>query len=486
MRLLLFLLAASLGFSQDTVIVGARIADGTGAPLRAASVRIHDGSISQIGAVPPQPADRVISAKGLILAPGFIDPHNHSDRGLRTEPDAISQVSQGITTVLLGQDGGSALPIGKWMEEYRNKPTALNVATMAGHATLRTQVMGKDYKRFAKPEEVTAMAVLLEQAMKDGAYGLSSGLEYEVGSYSNTEEVIALSKTAARSKGFYISHVRDEANLAIESIRELVRIAEEAMIAAQITHIKLGAVAVWGKTPELIRIVEDARKRGLDITADCYPYDAWSSTITVLVPDKQYDNPKSVAQALADVGGGKNVTITNCKAHPDYEFQNLQQIAVKTNRTTVEVFIQVVKDGGASVVGKTIKEEDMRILYKQPWVMVSSDGGIGMRHPRGTGTYPRVLGRFVREQKIMPLEAAIHKMTGMPAQRLRLKDRGRIAAGYRADLVLFNPDTVQDNSTFKDPFTLSTGIEKVWVNGALVWSDGRTTGAHPGSVLTRP
>ncbi len=486
MRLLCLLLVSIVAFAQDTVIVGARLADGTGAPLRSASVRIHEGVITEIGDFETKPSDRVVDAKGLILAPGFIDPHNHSDRGLANDPDAVSQVSQGITTVLLGQDGGSALPIGEWMKGHRDHPSALNVATMAGHATLRTQVMGKDYKRFAKPEEVTAMAILLEQAMKDGAYGLSSGLEYEVGSYSNTEEMIELAKTAARFKGFYISHMRDEADLTLESTRELIRISQEAKLPAQISHVKLGSVAVWGKTPELLKMVEDARKRGLDITADCYPYDAWSSTITVLVPDKQYDNPKSVAKALADAGGPENVTITSCKAHPDYEFQNIAQIAEKTKRSAVDVFIQIVKDGGAGVVGKTMKEDDVRILYKQPWVMVCSDGGIGMRHPRGAGTYPRVLGRFVREQGVLTIEQAVNKMTSMPAQRLRLQDRGLVAKGYKADLVLFNPVTVRDNATFKDPLTLSTGIEKVWVNGQLVWTDGKATGAHPGVVLVRP
>jgi len=206
----------------------------------------------------------------------------------------------------------------------------------------------------------------------------------------------------------------------------------------------------------------------------------------VLVPDKQYDNPKSVAKALADAGGAENVTITSCKAHPDYEFQNIAQIAEKTKRSPVDVFIQIVKDGGAGVVGRTMKEDDVRILYKQPWVMVCSDGGIGMRHPRGAGTYPRILGRFVREQGVLSVEQAVNKMTSMPAQRLRLKDRGLIAVGYKADLVLFNPATVKDNSTFKDPLTLSTGIEKTWVNGQLVWSDGKVTGALPGVVLVRP
>jgi len=482
MRLLAALAVTTL-LAQDTVITGARIADGTGAPLKAGNVRIQGDTIMQVGSFRPSPGDRVINATGLILAPGFIDPHNHSDRALAQQPDAASQVSQGITTVLLGQDGGSGYPIAQWLQGHRDHPSALNVATLIGHATLRTQVMGKDYQRAAKPEEVSRMAQLLEQAMQDGAFGLSSGLEYEVGSYSNTAELITLAKTVARQGGFYMSHLRDEGDKAIASVQELIRIASEAKLPAQISHIKLGSVAVWGQTAEVNRLVLAARLRGLDVNADCYPYEAWSSTITVLVLDKQHDNPQSVAKGLADVGGPQNVTVTSCQAHPDYEFQNLAQIATKTGLSAIDAYRQIVRDGGASVVVKAMQEADVRTFYRQPWVMVSSDGGIGSRHPRGAGSYPRVLGRLVREEKVLTWEKAIHKMTAMPADRLKLTDRGRIAAGKKADLVLFNPDTVVDRSTFQDPLALSIGIEKVWVNGQLVWNEGRSPGVHSGMVL---
>ncbi len=232
-------------------------------------------------------------------------------------------------------------------------------------------------------------------------------------------------------------------------------------------------------------LIEEARRSGVDITADCYPYDAWHSTITVLVPNKRYDDPASVERALADVGGAANVTITECAAHKDYEFRNLEEIAREKHITPVELFMQIVKDGGAGVIGKSMMEPDIRTFYQQPWVMVASDGGLGMRHPRGAGTFPKVLGRYVREQQWLALPEAIRKMTSLPAQRLRWKDRGVLRKGMKADLVLFNPATVIDRSTFPEPHQLSTGIEKVFVNGELVWDADKPTGARPGRVLSR-
>ena len=235
-----------------------------------------------------------------------------------------------------------------------------------------------------------------------------------------------------------------------------------------------------------MKLIEDARTKGLDITADFYPYDAWSSTITVMVPNKKYTDPPSVKQALADVGGPQNVTIINCSAHPDYEFKNLQQIADLRKISAVEVFIQVVKDGGASVVGHAMTDADMREFFVQPWVMVASDGGIGMRHPRASGTFPRVLGKYVRSEHWVELPEAVRKMTSLPAARLGLKDRGVIRPGMKADLVLFDPTKVIDQSTFPEPAKLSTGITQVIVNGQIVWDGSRVTAARPGVTLIRP
>jgi N-acyl-D-amino-acid deacylase len=221
----------------------------------------------------------------------------------------------------------------------------------------------------------------------------------------------------------------------------------------------------------------------LDITADCYPWDAWSSTILVLIPNKKYDDPASVARGLADVGGARNVMITSYEKDRSYEFKNMAEIAASRGITPVDLFIEIARNGGASVVAKSMMDEDIRAFYAWPWTMVSSDGGIEYRHPRGAGTFPRVLGRFVRERGWLTLEEAIRKMTSLPAWRLGLKDRGKVVPGFIADLVLFDPQTVIDNATFTEPFRLSTGIEKVWVSGELVWSDGKSTGARSGRVL---
>lgn len=470
--------------AQSFVVVGAKVADGTGGPLRLANVRVSAGHIAEVGDFKPREDETIIDGKDRVLAPGFIDVHNHSTTGLAKEPLAVSQISQGITTLLVGQDGSSPLPIQEYLDARRASPASVNVATCVGHASVRREVMGEDYKRAATKEEVRKMADLVDKGFKEGALCLSSGLEYETGGYATVEEVIALAKVAARHRGFYISHIRDEADLAFEAMTELVAIGERAGVAVQNTHIKLGTAGVWGKAKDALRVFDSARRRGLDLTADCYPWDAWSSTILVLIPNKKYDDPKSVTRGLADVGGAQNVMITSYEKDPSYEFKNMAEIAAARGVTPVDLFIEIAKNGGASVVAKSMMDDDIRAFYAWPWTMVSSDGGIGYRHPRGAGTFPRVLGRFVRERHWLTLEEAIRKMTSLPASRLGLLDRGVLAPGKVADLVLFDPLTVIDNATFLDPFKLSTGIDKVWVSGELAWEDGKSTGARPGRVLT--
>ena len=477
--------AAQAAADSSFLVTNARLIDGTGSPARQASVRVRDGRISEVGPLTPAQGERVIDAGGLVLTPGFIDAHNHSTEGLLSEPLAASQVSQGITTVFVGQDGSSPWPIADYLAKLRASPPALNVLTAVGHATIRQLVMGEDYKRVARPDEVTKMEALVDRGMREGAIALSSGLEYEVGSYSNTDEVVALARVAAKHRGIYISHTRDEADKSFDAIREVITIAERAKIPAQNTHIKLGTQGVWHRAADAIRLLDQARARGLDVTADVYPYNAWSSTITVLIPSKRYDDPEAVTQGLNDVGGAGNILITRHAAHPDYEFKTLADVAKAQNITPEQAFIQIVKDGGASVVCTAMVDDDIRAFVRWPQAMFSSDGGIGMRHPRGAGSFPRVLGLFVRERKWISLEEAIRKMTSLPAARLSLPDRGTVKPGMWADLVLFDPNTVTDRSTFSDPFLLSTGIKKVWVNGGLVWDDTSTVGAHPGRVLGR-
>jgi N-acyl-D-aspartate/D-glutamate deacylase len=312
---------------------------------------------------------------------------------------------------------------------------------------------------------------------------LSSGLEYDIGHSSTTEELIALARVAARHGGIYMSHVRDEADLAMDAFKEAIRIGREARIAVDISHIKLGTVGVWGKARAAAALIEAARKEGLDITADCYPYDAWASTITVLVPSRRHDDPQAVSKGLADVGGGANVLITSCAKHPDYEGKTLEELAKASRRTATEVYIEIVKDGGAGVVCKSMKESDIRVFYQQPWVMVASDGGIGMRHPRGAGAFPRVLGRYVRERKWLSLEETVRKMSAFPAWRLGLRDRGLLKVGMKADVVVFDADKVIDRSTMTEPLNEALGIIHVLVNGAPVVADGKVTGERPGAVL---
>jgi N-acyl-D-amino-acid deacylase len=479
------LVAILLQSAPGLTITGARIVDGTGSPPRIGGVRVEGDRIVAVGNVKPAAGDTVVDAKGLVLAPGFIDIHNHSTSGLTGNPAAETQVAQGIATLVVGADGSSPWPIAAFLAERRKSAAAVNVMVMVGHATVRRLVMGDDYKRPARDPEIARMAALVEQGMQEGAIGLSSGLEYEVGSYSETKELVELAKAAAKHGGFYMSHVRDEADRAFEAFTEAIAIGEQARIPVQISHIKLGTVRVWRRSGEAVRLIEAARRRGVDVTADCYPYDAWHSTITVLVPDKRYDDPATVKKALDDVGGAQNVTIDRDAAHPEYELKTLEAIAKAQGITPVDLFIRIVKDGGASVVGTSMVDEDIRRFYTQPWVMVASDGGIGLRHPRSAGTFPRVLGRFVRERRWLSLQEAIRKMTSAPAARLKLTDRGTIAAGKIADLVLFDPATIADRSTFQDPFVLPVGMKGVWVNGVRVWDDPKASGAAPGRVLTR-
>jgi N-acyl-D-amino-acid deacylase len=486
-------LLGTLAFASDSpsiLITNARVADGTGARLRRASVRISGDRIIAIGNLKPQENENIIDAHNLVLAPGFIDIHNHSVEGLDTDPLAETQIAQGITTAIQGPDGDSPWPIADWLETRRKNPAVLNVGVFAGHATIRELVMGKDFKRLATPSEIEKMAGLTGQAMNEGALGLSSGLEYEVGSYSNTQELIAMSRAAAKHGGIYMTHIRDEGNKSFEALKEEIEIGRQARIPVEHSHIKVSTVAVWGKAPEYIAIINAARKQGVDFLADCYPYEAWHSNIKVIVPNKQYEDPKSVEAALADTGGAESVTITSFKPNPSYVGHTIAELAKTYQLSPVEMYIRIIHEGDgadteAGVIGHSMIESDIKAFYQQPWVMVASDGGIGMSHPRGAGTFPRVLGLYVREKHWLSLEEAIRKMTSLPAKRLGWKDRGILKPGANADLVLFNPDTIIDKSTFEHPFEPPVGVEKVFVNGVLVWDSGNATGARPGRVLTR-
>jgi N-acyl-D-amino-acid deacylase len=467
------------------VVVGADVADGSGGPLRRVNVRVSGDRIAAVGTFAPDAGERVVDGSGRVLAPGFIDPHNHSTDGLKSEPLAPTQVAQGITTLLVGQDGSSPWPVGDYLQALRSSPPALNVATCVGHATVRQLVMGDDYKRQAREDEVARMAELVDQGFNEGAICLSSGLEYVVGSYASTEEVVALARVAARHGGFYISHLRDEADRSFEAMRELVQIGEQAGLPVQNTHIKLGTVGVWGKAAEALELYDGARRRGLDVTADCYPYDAWHSNMRVLVPSKRWDDPTDVKKGLDDVGGAQHILITEYEADRSYEGRTLAEVASSRGITPVDLYIEMVGKGDAGIICQSMIDADIKTFYQWPWTMVGSDGGIGMKHPRGAGTFPRVLGHYVRDLGWLTLPEAVRKMTSFPAARLKLVDRGTIKVGAVADLVLFDPATVRDRATFEHPFARPDGIDDVWVGGRLVWDGTKPTGDRPGQVLSR-
>lgn len=470
--------------TRSILFQNASIVDGTGKAAFRGNLRLKDGKIAKIGKIKASKDDEVIDASGLVLAPGFIDIHNHSETGLLREGTAGNQVSQGITTLLVGPDGGSPWPLAEYFGKLDGK-IGVNVGAFIGHAEVRSQILKEDYKRVATPDEIAAMAKLVEQAMNEGAFGLSSGLEYDVGFMATIEEMIELAKVAAKYKGIYMSHIRDEEEGFRAAMEEAIRIGKDAKLPVQISHIKMGNRNVWGKSSEAIALIEAAKKAGQDVTADAYPYTAWASTITVLVPSRRHEDRTEVETGLANVGGPDKVLITSHAANRSYEMKNMAEIAASKNISPVDLYIEIVKNGGAGVVCNSMNEDDVKAFYQRPWIMVSSDGGIGSRHPRGTGTFTRVLGRFVRENKWLSLEEAIRKMTAMPAARLGLKDRGLIRKGMAADLVLFDKNTVVDNATFADPQSLSAGIKSVFVNGIRVWDGAKITNSTPGAVLRR-
>jgi len=473
-----------MGQSVSLLFRSASIIDGTGRAAYSADVRVEGDKIVKIGKIKPRKSETVIDAAGLTLAPGFIDIHNHSESGLLREGTAANQVSQGITTLLVGPDGGGPWPIADYFAKLEGK-IAVNVGAFVGHATVREEILKNDYQRKATDAEIAAMAKLVEQGMREGAFGLSSGLEYDVGYMATIEELIELSRVAAKYDGIYMSHIRDEEEGFRAAMEEAIRVGRDARLPVQLSHIKMGNRNVWGKSAEAIALIEAARNAGQDVTADAYPYTAWASTITVLVPSRKYEDRKEVEIGLANVGGADKVLITSHAANRSYEMKTMAEIAASKNISPVDLFIEIVKNGGAGVVCNSMSEDDVKAFYQRPWVMVSSDGGIGSRHPRGTGSFTRVLGRFSRENQWLDLVDAIHKMTQMPAKRLGIKDRGVIKKGEKADLVLFDAANVIDNATFAEPQKFSTGIRSVYVNGMLVWDGSKISNATPGNILRR-
>jgi N-acyl-D-amino-acid deacylase len=478
--------------SNSVLLEGGLVFDGTGAPGRHIDVRISGDRIVELGDLSPRSGETVYRCGGLVVSPGFIDAHSHADRGIVGEPLAESQIRQGITTAVVGQDGGGETPIRSMFDRLRLSRPALNFAAFAGHGVIRTKVMGDGFRRGATADEVERMKELLDLDMRAGALGLSTGLEYDPGFFSTTDELIALAKTAAKHGGMYISHLRDEGNGAMASIEELIRIAREAKIPAQISHIKLATASVWGQASAALRLITDARMEGLDITADVYPYTYWQSTITVLTLDRNWSDPGVWNKALEEVGGPKNVLLSSYSPDPSWEGKTIDELSTMLGKSPAEVIIQIVRrthgpdgQGTESIVCTAMREDDLRKLIFSPHTMFCSDGAIGGSHPRGAGAFPRFFARYVREQGTITMQSAIHKATGMPASRFGFSTRGEIAVGKVADIVVFDPAKIGDRATTRDPRAFSQGVHHVFVNGVAVLQSERMTGARPGRVLLR-
>ena len=515
---LLALLLPSFGNSQDydLIIRGGKVVDGSGNPWYHADIAIKNDRIAEIGQLSNHEAKRVIDAHGLVVAPGFIDPHTHALRGIFEVPNAESALLQGVTTLTEGNDGSSPYPIDRHYADIDNLRISPNWAVFVGQGTIRQRVIGFGLRK-ATPDEMERMKQMVRDAMEQGALGISTGLFYVPGSFTSTEEVIELSKVAAEYNGIYISHIREEAAQLIDSVQETIRIGEEADIPVQITHHKVIGVENWGASIESLRLVDEARKRGVDVTIDQYPYTASQTSINALIPQwaqaggreemlsrinsaETYSTIKNevVAKILYDRGGGdpKNVFISRNSWDPDMAGKNLAELAIDaglepTPENAADVVFDIIRGGGATAVYHAIGPEDVDRIMQHPATAIGSDGPVGVfgegaPHPRQYGTFARVLGLYVRERKILSLEEAIRKMSSQSARRLGIHDRGLITKGYFADIAIFDPDEIIDKATFENPHQYAIGTKFVLVNGTVVVENGQHTGARPGRILHGP
>jgi N-acyl-D-amino-acid deacylase len=436
--------------------------------------------------------DEQFDARGLALAPGFIDMHSHADGGIFKDPNATVVIRQGVTTVLAGQDGDSEYPLADFFAKLEKSPSTINIASMVGQGTLREQVMGKDLLRASTPDELAKMKALLKQEMDAGAFGISTGLEYDPAHFSTLDEIVELSKVAAAQKGFYISHVRDEGNDVFKSFDEILEIGKRANIPVEITHIKLGTTPVWHQANRLNDYFARAKKEGVTLRADVYPYTYWHSNARVIILDRDFYNATKVAKVLDENGGPSRFHLVHFEPDPSVNDKTLEQISQQWKMTAVDAYMKIIRDTerrpdgtrlSEDVIVESMSDDDVRWFVADPRITFCSDGGLFMQHPRSAGTFPRILGYYSREQKALPLKLAIHKMTMLPAQQLGLKDRGKIAPGYIADLVLFDPATVRDQSTIEHWNAPPVGIKAVMVSGRWVVKDNQLTGEHPGKII---
>jgi N-acyl-D-amino-acid deacylase len=504
--------------SFDLIIQHGRVVDGTGSPSVTADVGIRDGRVAEIGKLDASMAKRVIDASGLIVAPGFIDVHTHAEDILEL-PEGQNFIRMGVTTLMLGNCGGSSLDVDKFLQKVSSTNVCPNIATLIGHNTVRRNAMGGSFDRVPTVEELERMRQLVRTAMNAGAFGLSTGLIYLPGTFSKTEEIIELAKVAAEFGGIYASHMRDESLEISSSLQELFRIAREGGIRAHISHIKLSGKSAWNRAGQVLEMIETARGEGLDITQDQYVYTASSTGISQLVPDwaregdkfdQRLQDPTTKARMKEEMRsslkrrGFNDFSYAIIANYPDrsgtIEGQtvdnslnglNIVEAAQKKRGAAslddqMELILEI--QSRASGVFHSISEEDLQIFLKHPNTMLASDSGVrkfqqGVPHPRGYGNNVRALHRYVNELHILRLEEAIRRMTSLPANTFRLANRGQLHEGFWADLVVFDPKTVSDRATFTEPHQYPVGVEYVLVNGAAVFEKGRMTSERPGRAL---
>ncbi|TKJ28658.1 MAG: hypothetical protein CEE40_11015 [Chloroflexi bacterium B3_Chlor] len=525
----------------DVVIKDAVVVDGTGKPAFKADIGIAAGRIAVVARDVQQEAKRTIQAEGLYLAPGFIDPHSHSDSTLLVNPQAESKIRQGVTTEVIGNCGFSPAPLldataeemwtavgapdldvtwtsmTEYLERLRHPGIAVNVVPLVGHTNVRAAVLGFDELQ-PSTEQQAEMERLVQEAMEQGARGLSSGLYYPPGHYAQTEEVVGLARVAAHWDGVYASHIRSESDRLLEAVAEAVEIGEQAEIQVEIAHLKLSGYRNWEGVDRLLSILEDACSRGVRVGCDQYPYTASATWLSAILPYwAQEGGTKAVAERLRDAevrahlrkdweenraeweerAGTRDWTdilVSDCGARPEVMGQNIAEIAPDEGKDPLEAVFDLIVDsqGQALAVFFDQLEDNVRTLMRHPLVVIGSDGNAlapygvlsqSKPHPRSYGTFPRVLGRYVREEKVLSLEEAVKKMTSVSAERFGLTDRGVVREGAWADLVLFHAQTVADRATFTDPHQYPVGIPYVIVNGVVVIEQGQHTGALAGQVL---
>ena len=506
LRLCLLLLCCGLSLRAqklDLLIRNGSVLDGSGRPARQMDVGIRGDRIVVLATHVSLPADRIIDAAGLVVAPGFIDPHTHTAEDLSNPATNRNDayLMQGVTTVVTGNDGSSPLQIGATLRRWQQQGIGTNAALFIGQGTVRQTVMGMS-DATPTPEQIDAMKALVDRGMKEGAIGMSTGLYYAPGSYSSTEEVIALARVAAADGGIYDTHMRDESSYTIGllgSVRETIRIGEEAQIPVMISHIKALGKDVWGQSPQVIDLIDAARRRGVNITASQYPYNASGTSVeAALVPRwaevggsaallQRIDDPSVQPRLAAEMqknldrrGGPASLLMTSA---PDHEFvdKTLQQIAEQNHLSPINAALMILRKGGSDVASFNMTESDIRNFMRQDWVMTCSDGSPG--HPRKYGTFPMKLRKYVFQQKVISLPFAIRSSTSLPAQTLRLEDRGLLRDGYFADVVVFDPRTIAPLSTYEQPKLLATGVRYLLVNGKLAIDNGQLTDLRAGRPL---